>query len=266
MRCNVIAAIGILSAAVCCLAAADDPVSYEKQIQPILSRACFQCHGPDDAARKAKLRLDQKESAFANRDSGAPIVPGKPDESELIRRITSTDPDEQMPPPKHGERLSDANIALMRSWIASGADWSKHWAFIPPQRPAVPEAADSAWPTSDIDKFILARIEQEGLHPSPAADRDTLIRRLYLDLIGLPPTLDELAQAQSDTSDGWYNALVERLLASPHYGERWARHWLDAAQYADSDGFEKDKPRQVWAWRDWVIDAFNDELAVRSSL
>jgi len=260
MRFSVVSAQGIFPLLVCCLAAADGSLSYERQIQPILSRACFQCHGPDETARKAKLRLDLKESAFANHEDGTPIVPGKPDESEIIRRITSTDPDEQMPPPKHGERLSGENIALIRTWIAKGAAWTGHWAFSAPKRPDVPEVNDTAWSANPIDQFILARLEKEGLLPSPAADRETLIRRLYLDITGLPPSLEEIAQAQSDASSGWYDALVERLLASPHYGERWARHWMDAAQYADSDGFEKDKPRFVWAWRDWVINAFNANM------
>lgn len=240
------------------VAGAAEPLSFERDIQPILSRACFQCHGPDETARKAKLRLDVKEDALAHRDGGTPIVPGKPDESEIVRRITSTDPDEQMPPPKHGEPLSRENVALIRKWIADGAAWSTHWAFVPPKRPTVPATGDSAWPSNPLDNFILARLEKVGMHPSPAADRDTLIRRLYLDITGLPPTLGELAEANADTSENWYVNLVERLLGSPHYGEKWARTWMDAAQYADSDGFEKDKPRFVWAWRDWVINAFNE--------
>lgn len=238
--------------------AAAEPVSYERHIQPILSRACFQCHGPDESARKAKLRLDVRDEAIAARDNGAAIVPGKPDESGVIRRITSADPEERMPPSKHGEALPDEHIALIRQWIADGAKWSAHWAFVPPVRPTVPATNDLEWPSNPIDNFILARLEKERMRPSSAADRETLVRRLYLDITGLPPTLDELAQARADAGENWYGNLVEKLLASPHYGEKWARHWMDAAQYADSDGFEKDKPRFVWAWRDWVINAFNE--------
>lgn len=257
-RSNIIAAIGLVWCIVHASSKAEDGVSFERQIQPILSRACFQCHGPDETARKAKLRLDVKENAFAQREHGAAIVPGKPDESELVRRISSSDPDMQMPPPKHGDRISPENIALIRKWITAGAPWTRHWSFVPPQQSPLPEVGDPAWSRNPIDRFIFTRLEKEGLHPTPEADRQTLIRRLYLDIIGLPPTLEEIAQAEADKSDQWYDALVERLLASPHYGEKWARNWMDAAQYADSDGFEKDKPRFVWAWRDWVIRALNE--------
>lgn len=253
-------AFGFLSLAVFCLHAAGDPVSFDRQIRPILSEACFQCHGPDPESRKAKLRLDTPDGAFADRGGYAAIVPGKPDESELIRRISSHDPDEMMPPPKSGEALSDAEVALIRDWIAQGAEWSMHWAFVPPQRHTVPGVDNPEWARNPIDGFILKRLGAEGLSPTPQADRVTLLRRLSLDLTGLPPTLDEIDRVTSDRSEDWYSALVERLLNSPHYGERWARDWLDASQYADSDGFEKDKPRQVWAWRDWVIRAFNGNM------
>lgn len=252
--------LGILLLSATCLSLADEPVSFDRQIRPILSEACFQCHGPDPESRKAKLRLDTQEDAFADRDGRAAIVPGKPDESELLRRISSHDPDEMMPPPKAGEALSESEVALIREWIAQGAEWSVHWAFVPPQRHTVPGVDNPEWSRNPIDGFILKRLGAEGLGPSPQADRETLLRRLSLDLTGLPPTLEEIDRVLADDSEGWYAALVERLLASPHYGERWARDWLDAAQYADSDGFEKDKPRQVWAWRDWVIRAFNDNM------
>ncbi|GMV92621.1 MAG: hypothetical protein AMXMBFR82_23990 [Candidatus Hydrogenedentota bacterium] len=237
--------------------AAAEPVSFNDQIQPILSKACFQCHGPDPESRKAKLRLDTKEDAFADRGGYAAIVPGKPDESEMIRRIASHDPDTIMPPAKAGEPLSENEIALIREWIAQGAEWSVHWSFVPPRRPTVPGVGNAEWARNPIDGFILKRLEGEGLSPSPMADRVTLLRRVSLDLTGLPPTLDEIDRVVADESEDWYASLVERLLASPHYGERWARDWMDAAQYADSDGFEKDKPRQVWSWRDWVVRAFN---------
>ncbi len=196
MRLSVVVSQGIFPLLACCVAAADGPLSYERQIQPILSRACFQCHGPDETARKAKLRLDDRANAFAQREGGAAIVPGKPDESEVIRRITSIDPDVHMPPPKHGERLPDASIALIREWIAGGAAWSSHWSFTAPTRPNVPDARDPDWSANAIDRFIFARLEKEGLRPSPPADRETLLRRLSLDITGLPPSLEEIARAQ----------------------------------------------------------------------
>ena len=255
-----VAVLGILWPFLVSPSRADEPVSFDRQIRPILSEACFQCHGPDPAARKAKLRLDTPDGAFADRGGYAAIVPGKPEESELLRRVSSHDPDGMMPPPKAGQALPESDVALIREWIAQGAEWSLHWAFVPPQRHTVPGVDNPEWSRNPIDGFILKRLEAEGLTPSPQADRVTLLRRLSLDLTGLPPTLEEIDRVLADESEDWYGALVERLLASPHYGERWARDWLDAAQYADSDGFEKDKPRQVWAWRDWVIRAFNGNM------
>lgn len=233
------------------------PISYDQQIRPLLSDKCFQCHGPDEAARKAKLRLD---AASGGPEAPAVIAPGKPEESELFKRITATDPEEHMPPAETGKTLSADEIALIRTWIEEGAHRSSHWAFTKPERATIPAASKPAWVRNPIDNFILARLDQEGLSPAPEADRETLLRRLSLDLIGLPPTLEEIAALHADTSPDWYTHQVERLLASPHYGEHWARNWMDAAQYADSDGFEKDKPRQVWTWRDWVIHAINDDM------
>jgi len=222
----------------------EGPVSYESQIRPLLSSACFQCHGPDEESRKGGLRLD-----VAVDGAPAAIVPGDPERSELFRRITAAAPGDRMPPPEVAE--------LIRRWIAEGGSRTEHWAFETPERPGLPAVAQADWPRNEIDHFIAARLEAEGLTPSPEADRMTLLRRLSLDLTGLPPSLAEIDRVAGDSSPDWYERVVERLLASPHYGEHWARHWLDAAQYADSDGFEKDKPRQVWAWRDWVINAFN---------
>jgi hypothetical protein len=252
--------IGTLWLSVFCWGAADEPISYDRQIRPILSNACFKCHGPDDAARKAKLRLDRREDALATREGAAIIIPGDADKSELIRRITSADPEERMPPLKSDKTLSEAEIALIKDWVVQGAEWPKHWAFTPPQRPSVPPVENSAWVKNPIDHFILSRLEAEKLAPSGEAGRETLLRRLSLDLTGLLPTIEEIDRVQSEPADTWYDSLVDRLLASPHYGERWARHWMDAAQYADSDGFEKDKPRFVWAWRDWVIQALNNNM------
>ncbi len=187
----------------------------------------------------------------------------------MLRRITSNDDDEVMPP--KGERLSAAQVKLLRDWIDAGAVWpdalagdecarKHHWAFRPPVRPPLPIVKNAKWPRNPLDRFVLARLEKEGLTPSPEADRVTLIRRLSLDLIGLPPTLEEVDAFLADKSEQAYEKVVDRLLASPHYGERWGRHWLDAARYADSDGFEKDKSRQVWFYRDWVINALNRDL------
>ena len=235
-----------------------EPISYDRQIAPILSRACFQCHGPDEAARKAKLRLDVHEDAIADHDVHVPVVPGSPDTSEVFLRITSNDPDAVMPPPKSGEKLTPEQIELIRAWIEQGAKRTTHWGFVPPKRPAMLQVDNSGWAINPIDNFVLERLDREGLKPSPAAGRETLLRRLSLDITGLLPSLDEIDRVVSDTRPDWYEAAVERALNSPHFGERWAREWMDASQYADSDGFEKDKPRDVWAWRDWLIQSFNE--------
>ncbi|HRK36034.1 MAG TPA: PSD1 and planctomycete cytochrome C domain-containing protein, partial [Candidatus Hydrogenedentes bacterium] len=237
---------------------AGERISYDKQIQPILSSKCFACHGPDDSSRKAGLRLDQAPTAAEVEKGKSPVVRGNPEHSELFRRITSADPAERMPPPEADEALTAEEIALIRAWISQGAEWSAHWAFMPPQRPAVPTVTNAAWPRNAIDAFVLQRLEKEGLAPTAEANRETLLRRLSLDLTGLVPSLEDIARVNANSNQNWYEEEVERLLASPHYGERWARHWMDAAQYADSDGFEKDKPRFVWAWRDWVIKSFNE--------
>ncbi len=237
-----------------------EPVSFDRDIRPILSDNCFKCHGPDAGERKADLRLDTKAGAFARLDDHFAIVAGKPDESELVRRITSQDSDERMPPADSGKTLTPRQIELVKSWISEGAAWGTHWAFVAPQRPAVPATKNAAWLRSPIDAFVLARLEQAGLAPSPEAERVALLRRLSLDLVGLPPTVDEVDAFLADASPDAYARQVERLLASPHYGERWGRVWLDAARYADSDGYEKDKPRFVWFYRDWVIGALNRDL------
>jgi hypothetical protein len=240
--------------------AAEAPINFHRDIRPILSEACFQCHGPDEKQRKAHLRLDRKDGAFADLGGYFAIVAGKPDQSKLVERITSKEPEERMPPPKSGKKLSPPQIDLLRRWIEQGAQWSEHWSFIPPVRPAIPEVRNAKWPRNPIDAFILARLEREGLQPSSEADKVTLLRRLSLDLIGLPPTIAEVDAFLADPSPDAYAKQVERLLRSPHYGERWGRYWLDAARYADSDGYEKDKSRQVWAYRDWVINALNRDL------
>jgi hypothetical protein len=241
-------------------AAAEAPVNFHRDIRPILSETCFQCHGPDEKQRKAHLRLDTKDGAFSDLGGYFAIVAGKPDESRLLQRITSTDSQERMPPPKSGKKLSAGQIDLLRRWIEQGAKWSEHWSFISPVRPAMPEVRNGRWLRNPIDAFILARLEREGLQPAPEAEKVTLLRRLSLDMIGLPPTLAEVDAFLADPSPDAYETQVDRLLRSPHYGERWGRHWLDAARYADSDGFEKDKSRHVWAYREWVINALNRDL------
>jgi Protein of unknown function (DUF1553)/Protein of unknown function (DUF1549)/Planctomycete cytochrome C len=240
---------------------ADSRLDFNRDVIPILSNNCFKCHGPDGENRKSGLRLDRRDVALKPAETGKiAIVPGKPDESELVRRILSADGDERMPPADSGKRLSDAQKQTLRQWIGEGAEYKSHWAFVPPRRPPLPAVKQKDWPKNAIDSFVLARLESEGLQPSPEADRVTLCRRLYLDLLGLPPTPAEVDEFASDSVADAYDRLVEKLLASPHYGERWGRIWLDAARYADSDGYEKDKPRFVWFYRDWVVNALNHDL------
>jgi hypothetical protein len=250
--------IAALLASVVALSASAGEIDFNRDIRPILSDNCFPCHGPDEASRKGGLRLDLREAAIAAREGHPPaIVPHAPENSEALRRILHEDPAERMPPEKSEKQLNPDQVAKLREWIAQGADWPVHWAFVPPKRPAVPEVANPGWVRNPVDAFVLARLEREGLAPSPQADAATLLRRLSLDITGLPPTIAEIDAFTAGDLESAYNAAVERLLHSPHYGERWARSWLDSAQYADSDGFEKDKPREVWAWRDYVINAFN---------
>ena len=258
----------------CSIARSADKVDFQRQIRPLLADKCFACHGRDTEHREGGLRLDEREAALKGGDSGEKaIVPGEPTKSEVVRRILATDPDERMPPAKSKKELTASEKELLRQWIAEGAEYKAHWAFSAPVRPDVPRIAGTldnpprdkedisfsgtpaeAWPKNDIDRFILARLKKEGLSPSPPADKATLLRRVTLDLTGLPPTIADLDAQES------YPAAVERLLASPHYGERWGRIWLDGARYADSDGYEKDKPRFVWAYRDWVVGALNRDL------
>lgn len=239
---------------------ADSDIQFNRDIRPILSDICFKCHGPDSTKRQAELRFDSAESALAARGGHAAIVPGKPEQSELIRRITSTDADERMPPADSGLKLSAKQIELLRRWIEQGAVWQSHWSLIPPQRPALPSVHDAAWAANPIDRFVLGRLEQEGLVPSPEASPTTLIRRLTLDLTGLPPTPEEVedfAQATLRTPHSALRTLVDRLLNSPQFGERMASRWLDAARYADTNGYQSDGIRYMWRWRDWVINAYN---------
>jgi len=242
-------------------------VDFVRDIQPIFKRACYSCHGPD--VQMSGLRLDMKGAAMAGGRLGRVINPGAASESPLYNRVAGLAGLEPMP--FRGTPLSPAEVGLIKEWIDRGAEWpdepaiqqstvKKHWAWVPPSRPSVPEVGNPTWVRNPIDHFVLARLQSEGIGPSPEADRVTLLRRLSLDLTGLPPTIDEVDRFLSDKSKDAYDKEVERLLASPHYGERWARIWLDAARYADSDGYEKDKSRQVWFYRDWVINALNRDL------
>jgi Protein of unknown function (DUF1553)/Protein of unknown function (DUF1549)/Planctomycete cytochrome C len=236
-------------------------LSFNRDIRPILADKCFKCHGPDAKQGKGKLRLDNERDAKGPAASGsAAIVSGKIEESELFARITSQDADERMPPKDSGKSLSAAEINLLKKWIEEGAAYEGHWAFTPPVRPALPAVKNRGWCRNPIDFFILAKLEANGLEPSPEASRATLLKRLSLDLLGLPPAIEEVDAFLADGTDDAFGRQVERLLDSPHYGERWGRIWLDAARYADSDGYEKDKSRQVYFYRDWVASALNRDL------
>ncbi|HWE04813.1 MAG TPA: PSD1 and planctomycete cytochrome C domain-containing protein [Tepidisphaeraceae bacterium] len=235
-------------------------IDFSRDIQPILADKCYHCHGPDANQRKAKLRLDTHEGALADHDGKAAVVPGNLEKSEVARRIASADPDEQMPPPKSRRQLSAQQIDLLKQWIAQGAPWGKHWAFVAPIRPPLPAVKDTSWVRNPIDAFILNRLEAEGLRPSPQASKEKLIRRVTLDLTGLAPTPEEVDAFLADHSPDAYEKVVDRLLASPHYGERMALPWLDAARYADTNGFQGDQTRTSWIWRDWVVKSMNDNL------
>ena len=244
-------------------------VDFVKQIRPILVAHCYECHSSKKS--ESGLRLDLRRRAFAGGDQATAIVPGKPESSELLKRIVSKD-DDRMPPTGEGKPLSKQQVELIRRWIQQGAHWpkgsdaeddefTKHWAWQPLSQPTPPDVKDAAWTENGIDAFILSRLEAKGIKPSPRASRETLIRRVYLDLLGLPPTVEDWRRWTTNDSPNWYEQMVDALLASPHFGERWGRVWLDQARYADSDGYEKDRPRpQAYLYRDWVIDAINEDL------
>jgi len=234
-------------------------IEFNRDIRPILGGHCFKCHGP--AEQEAGLRLDSAAAAMALLPSESrAIVPGDPAASALLGRVTSDDADERMPPADAGPPLSAAQIALLRQWIAEGAEYQKHWAYLPPERPAAPAVRNAAWPRNEIDNFVLSRIEAASLAPAAEALRQTLIRRVSLDLVGLPPTPDELRAFVDDTSPDAYERVVDRLLASPQYGVRQALAWLDLARYADSQGYPNDGDRTVWPYRDWVVNALNADM------
>jgi hypothetical protein len=230
-------------------------VEFNRDVRPILSNHCFICHGPDNNLRKAKLRLDVEKDALAK-----VIAPGKLAESELYRRITSSDPDEVMPPIKHNKPLSKAQVYVLKRWIEQGAQYEKHWSLIAPKKHDLPHVNKAGWVRNHIDRFILARLEREGVAPSPEADRRTLIRRLSFDLLGLPPAPEEVDAFLADNDPDAYERVVDRLLTSKHFGERMAVYWLDVVRYADTGGYHSDNHRDVYLYRDWVIDAFNRNM------
>ncbi len=239
--------------------AADDDaqVRFNRDIRPIVANACFQCHGPDPGGRKAKLRFDREEGFFGAREGGPTVVKGQPDKSPLYQRLITKDPDDLMPPAKSHKVLKAEEKEKIRKWIAQGAPWEPHWAFIKPERPALPAVKNAKWVRNPIDAFVLARLEAQGLAPAPEADRRTLARRLSLDLLGLPPEPELVEAFLADASADAYEKLVDKLLASPRYGEHRARFWMDAARYADTHGLHFDNFRDIWPYRDWIIAAFN---------
>lgn len=250
-------AIALLAALRC--GAADDRVDFNRDIRPILSNKCFACHGPDEGQRATDLRLDRVEGMTAILESGVTaVIPGKPDESELVARTTSDDPDFRMPPPDSKKQLTPKEIELLRRWVQQGAPYAVHWSYAKPARPALPTVSDESWPRNAIDRFVRARLDAEGLRPSAEADPYTLVRRVHLDLTGLPPTPEEADAFAADPSPDAYERLVDRLLADPAYGEHRARKWIDLARYADSAGYADDPPRTIWGYRDYVIRAFNE--------
>jgi Protein of unknown function (DUF1553)/Protein of unknown function (DUF1549)/Planctomycete cytochrome C len=244
-------------------ARAEDPapakkaIDFDRQIRPLLSENCFACHGPDDKQRKADLRLDQRTSAVG---PGKAVVPGQSAASELWMRIAEQDPTKKMPPPKSGKKLTAEQVELMRRWIDEGANWTTHWSFQKPERPALPAVRNADWTRTPIDRFILARLEKEGLTPTAEANRETLVRRLTFDLTGLPPTPAEIDAFLADDRPDAYERLVDRLLDSPRFGERMGLDWLDAARYADTHGYHLDSGRNMTRWREWVIDSLNYNL------
>ena len=252
-----LAACGVAwSLSVCSSVLADDRIDFNRDIRPILSENCLFCHGQDENQRQANLRLDHEESVL---ESGT-LVPGDPDHSTLIHRIYSKNVDLTMPPTDSNRSLTDAERETLKRWIEQGGEYQQHWAFVTPKRPSQPVVERSDWVRNPIDSFVLSQLEKAGLDPSAEADRNKLIRRLSIDLTGIPPTPQQIHQFLTDSEPQAYERLVDRLLASPHYGERLALPWLDAARYSDSNGFQQDGDTFQWAWRDWVVRALNDDL------
>jgi hypothetical protein len=254
----------VILAIFCCAALSAhvraDDIDFSRDIRPILSQNCYACHGPDSEHREADLRLDTDEGMKADNEGDRAVVPGDLSQSEMVKRITSKSAKKHMPPADSGKKLTAEQIATLESWIKQGAKWSQFWSFVPPMKAPLPMVKDAAWAATPIDRFILARLEKENLHPSPPADRRTLIRRVSLDLTGLPPTPTEVEGFVADQSPDAYSHLVDRLLASPAFGEKWAHVWLDLARFADTNGYEKDRGREMWPYRDWLINALNEDM------
>lgn len=257
-----ITTIGLLIGSLSVSAFAETPAKlrYNRDVRPILAENCFACHGFDEHSREADLRLDVAESAVEDRGGYFAIVAGDPANSEVWKRISSEDEYEVMPPPDSHRELTYEQKSLIQRWILEGAEYEDHWSFVPPRKPDLPAITNESWPRNEIDRFVLARLEAEGLKPSPEAERGMLLRRLSLDLTGLPPSAEEVDEFIEDDDPNAYERAVDRLLASPHFGERMALDWLDAARYADTNGYSIDGGRHMWLWRDWVIDAFNRNL------
>jgi len=253
-------ALLLISATGALVHAAERKLDFNRDVRPILSENCFHCHGFDENTRQADLRLDVVESALADRDGVPAIVPGEPESSELWRRINSDDEAELMPPPDSHRVLKPEQKEILRRWIEQGAPYAEHWSFVPPVKAPLPEVSDKTWPRNEIDYFVLSRLDAEHLKPSPEADGRTLARRVSLDLSGLPPSAEEVEALLADENADAYERFVDHLLASPHFGERMALDWLDAARYADTNGYSIDGGRHMWLWRDWVIDAFNRNM------
>jgi mono/diheme cytochrome c family protein len=257
-----IATAFLLTLGTAALAAAEDgrKVDFARDVRPILAAKCFACHGPDAAARKAELRLDVQAEAMKERDGTFAIVAGKPDESTLVERITETDPELRMPPPASEKTLTPQQIATLKAWIAQGAEWSEHWAWTPPKKPAVPPVDEPGFVRNDIDRFILREQTERNLTRAPEADKVTLVRRLSFDLTGLPPTPEDVKAFVENPSPAAYEQLVDRLLPSPHQGERLALYWLDVVRYADTVGIHSDVHRNIDLYRDYVIRAFVENM------
>ncbi|HEX3314770.1 MAG TPA: PSD1 and planctomycete cytochrome C domain-containing protein [Gemmataceae bacterium] len=237
------------------------PIEFNRDVRPILSNNCFLCHGPDKTHRKAGLRLDTDTDVYADRGEGVRVlVPGRPMESDLYLRMTSHEPAKKMPPAKANKTVSPKELAVIKTWIEQGAKYQKHWSLIAPTRPELPAVKNEAWVRNPIDRFLLARLEKEGVAPAPEADRRTLLRRVSFDLTGLPPTPEEVDAFVADRSADAYEKVVRRLLASPHFGERMAMYWLDLVRFADTGGYHSDNHRDLTPYRDWVIDAFNKDM------
>ena len=258
------ASLFTMSATVCIASAIDaavpEVIEFNRDVRPILSETCFVCHGPDANKRQGELRLDTEAGLFGTNSKTKPVVAGTLGESELVKRVTSSDPEQLMPPVDSGKKLSPRDIAVLKKWVEQGAKWQGHWAYIKPVRAAEPAVNEAGFTRNPIDKFVLAKLNAAGLKPSREADRITLIRRLSFDLTGLPPTPEQVDQFVNDTSPDAYEKLVARLLESPHFGERMAVHWLDLVRFADTAGYHSDNPRDIVPYRDYVIRAFNENL------